>query len=54
MPPLVVGVLNVFAKFSLSPNSGGLPGTNQAEKVISGPGSTHRSPSTNPLPGNIS
>jgi hypothetical protein len=35
MPPLVVGVLNVFAKVSLSPTSGGLPGTNEAEKVIS-------------------
>src|SRR3954454_4702069 len=36
MQPLVVGLLNVFAKVSVSPNSGGLPGTNQAEKVISG------------------
>ena len=32
----VVGVLSVFAKVSVSPNAGGLPGTDQAEKVISG------------------
>ena len=36
MAPFVVGVLNVFAKVSISPNSGGLPGTSEAEKVISG------------------
>jgi hypothetical protein len=36
MASLVVGALSVFAKVSISPNSGGLPGTNQAEKVISG------------------
>jgi hypothetical protein len=36
MQPFVVGFLSVFARVSVSPNSSGLPGTNQAEKVISG------------------
>jgi Family of unknown function (DUF6112)/Type IV secretion system pilin len=36
MEPFAIGFLNVFARVSVSPNSGGLPGTNQAEKVISG------------------
>jgi hypothetical protein len=36
MAPVVVGVLSVFAKVSISPSSGGLPGTSEAEKVISG------------------
>ena len=36
MEPLAIGFLSVFARVSVSPNSGGLPGTNQAEKVISG------------------
>ncbi len=36
MESFVVGVLNVFAKVSISPHSSGLPGTDQAEKVISG------------------
>ena len=36
MQPFVVGVVSVFAKVSVSPNAGGLPGTDQAEKVISG------------------
>jgi hypothetical protein len=31
-----VGVLSVFAKLSISPNAGGLPGTSQVERVISG------------------
>jgi hypothetical protein len=35
MAPLVIGVLNVFAKVSISPSSGGLPGTSEAQKVIS-------------------
>jgi hypothetical protein len=36
MAPFVVGVLKVFVKVSISPSSGGLPGTSEAEKVISG------------------
>jgi hypothetical protein len=36
MQPLVVSVLSVFAKLSISPNAGGLPGTSQVERVISG------------------
>lgn len=36
MAPFVVGVLNVFAKVSISLSSSGLPGTSEAEKVISG------------------
>jgi hypothetical protein len=32
----VPGVLNLFARVSVTPNAGGLPGTDQAEKVISG------------------
>jgi hypothetical protein len=36
MGQFAIGFHNVFARVSVSPNSGGLPGTNQAEKVISG------------------
>ena len=36
MAPFLIGLLNVFAKVLIRPNSGGLPGTNEAEKVISG------------------
>jgi len=36
MHPSVVALLNVFAKVSLSPNSGGLPGT-KVERLVALP-----------------